>query len=156
MFNRIVVPLDGSELAEGVLDQVAELARLADVSVHLVRVVDLGRLEGDGSLVWGISPWTVERTLAEEGQAAREYLDRIVTKLKDRGVATSAEVRDGNTPDEILAVAGKEGLIVMSTHGRSGVPRWYFGSVAEAVARHALGPVMLIRTQPDEEAVLAS
>lgn len=148
MFHRIVVPLDGSELAERALEQAKELARLANVPVHLLRVVDLGRLAGRGSVVWGLTPWALQRALEEEQRGANEYLDRMSLLLKNQGVETTTEVRHGNSPDEIVDVAGDGDLVVMSTHGRSGVPRWYFGSVAEAVARHAPGPVMLIHSHP--------
>ena len=148
MFHRIVVPLDGSELAEQALEHAKELARLASVPVHLLRVVDLGRLAGRGSVVWGLTPWALQTALDDEQRGAKEYLDRMSLLLRNQGVETSTEVRHGNSPDEILDVAGDGDLVVMSTHGRSGVPRWYFGSVAEAVARHAAGPVMLIHSLP--------
>ena len=148
MFHRIVVPLDGSELAERALEQAKELAQLASVPMHLLRVVDLGRLTSGGTLGWGLTPWALQRALEEEQRGASEYLDRMSLLLRNRGVETSTEVRHGNTSDEIVDVAGDGDLVVMSTHGRSGVSRWYFGSVAEAVARHAPGPVMLIHSHP--------
>ncbi len=150
MFHRIVVPLDGSELAERALDRATELARLTNAPIHLVRVIDLGRIDGRGSLVWGLSPWALQRALDEEQQVSLDYLERTSKRLKDQGVETFAEVRHGSTPDEIVAATEPGDVIVMSTHGRGGLARWFLGSVAESVVRHALGPVMLIRAQPDE------
>lgn len=150
MFHRIVVPLDGSELAELALERATELARLANLPMHLVRVIDLGRVDGGGSLAWGLSPWALQRALDEEHQASVAYLERTGQELKDRGLQVSTEARHGNTPDEIVASTTADDLVVMSTHGRGGVSRWFMGSVAESVVRHALGPVMLIRAQPDE------
>lgn len=148
MFHRIVVPLDGSKLAERALERATELARAVNVPIHLVRVIDLGRIDGKGSLVWGLSPWALQRALDEEQQDSLAYLERTSQRLKDRGVAVFAEVRHGNAPDEIVATAMEDDLIVMSTHGRGGLARWFLGSVAESVARQASGPVMLIRVLP--------
>ncbi len=155
MFHRIVVPLDGSELAERALEWATELARVATVPIHLVRVIDLGRIDGGGSLVWGLSPWALDRALDEEQQAALDSLERTRQRLKDQGVQAFAEVRHGSAPDEIVASITEDDLVVMSTHARGGLPRWFLGSVAESVARHAPGPVMLIRTLPAEKAETA-
>jgi nucleotide-binding universal stress UspA family protein len=150
VFTRIVVPLDGSELAERAIDQAAELARLTNVPIHLVRVVDLGRIGGGGSIVWGLTPWALQRALEEEQHASRDYLERMSRGLGDKGVVASSDVLHGNTADEIVAATTADDLVVMSTHGRGGLPRWFLGSVAESVARRAAGPVMLIRAHPDE------
>lgn len=152
MFHRIVVPLDGSELAERALDRAAELARMANVPVHLVRVVDLGRIGGGGSIVWGLTPWALQRALEEEQQASRDYLEQVSQGLTKQGVQAYSDVLHGNTPDEIVAAVTADDLVVMSTHGRGGLPRWFLGSVAESVVRRAAGPVMLIRALPTEEA----
>ena len=85
MFHRIVVPLDGSALAERALEWATDLARVANVPIHLVRVIDLGRIDGGASLVWGLSPWALERALDEEQRAACEYLERTRQRLKDPG-----------------------------------------------------------------------
>jgi nucleotide-binding universal stress UspA family protein len=150
MFQRIVVPLDGSELSEQALDRATEMARMANVPIHLVRVIDLGRVDGGGSLAWGLSPWALQRALDEEHQASLSYLERARRGLEDRGLEVTADARHGNTPDEILASVTEDDLIVMSTHGRSGVSRWFLGSVAESVVRRAPVPVMLVRALPAE------
>jgi nucleotide-binding universal stress UspA family protein len=150
MFHRIVVPLDGSALAERAIDQATDLARMAGVPVHLVRVVDLGRIAGGGAIVWGLTPWALQRALEEEQRGARDYLERTSRGLADKGVKASVEVLHGNTPDEIVAATTADDLVVMSTHGRDGLHRWFLGSVAESVARHAPGPVMLVRSIPAE------
>ncbi len=155
MFHRIVVPLDGSALAERALEWATDLARVANVPIHLVRVIDLGRIDGGASLVWGLSPWALERALDEEQRAALDSLERTRQRLKDQGVQAFAEVRHGRAPDEIVASVTEDDLVVMSTHGRGGLPRWFLGSVAESVARHAPGPVMLIRALPAEKAETA-
>lgn len=151
MFHRIVVPLDGSELAEQALDLATELGRATNASIRLVRVVDLGRLDMGGSLVIGMSTWGLQRALDNEQGRAKDYLERLRRSLTKRGVDATAEVRHGHTPEEIVAATDEGDLIVMSTHGRGGVPRWFLGSVAEEVARHAAGPVMLVRAIPAKQ-----
>lgn len=144
MFDRIVVPLDGSELAERALAEARDIARAPSIPVHVVRVVDLGRLDGRGSLTFGVSPWALQQALEVEELGARAYVDRVCSDLSEDGLPATGEVRRGEAAHEIVAATGTGDLVVMATHGRSGLARWYMGSVAEAVARHATGPVMLI------------
>lgn len=145
MFQRIVVPLDGSELAERALPEASDLGRITSAPIHVVRVVDLGRLEGNGSLTFGVFPWSVQHALDDEERSARAYVERVCLTLGRHGMVASCEVRLGDAAREIIAATGTGDVVVMATHGRGGVSRWYLGSVAEAVARHASGPVMLIR-----------
>lgn len=144
MFQRIVVPLDGSELAERALTEANDLAHRVRAPIHVIRVVDLGRLEGRGSLMFGISPWSLQQALEEEDRNARAYVEGMRLRLSQDDLPVSGEVRHGDAAREIVAATAPEDLVVMATHGRAGVARWYMGSVAEAVARHATGPVMLI------------
>ena len=145
MFKRIVVPLDGSELAERALPRATELARLADVPLHVVRVVDLGKLAGSGSLTFGVAPRALQRTLDDEEHSAREYVERTRRDLKRAGSVVTSELRYGVAAREIVAATQPGDLIVMATHGRGGVTRWFLGRVAEEVVRRAAGPVMLVR-----------
>jgi nucleotide-binding universal stress UspA family protein len=147
MFARILVPLDGSSLAEKALPDTEELARAADVPVTLIQVIDLNHLDHFGLEEFvGAPPLAEQMAAAERG--AREYLARIARDFEKRRVAATADVRFGDPARELVAAVQSGDLIVMSTHGRGGPARWFLGSVAEAVARHAPVPVMLIRAQP--------
>ena len=137
MLSRILVPLDGSPLAEAVLPQVIELATLRKAEIVLLRVAL-------AHATLGSDPVEAQVHVVEEAQA---YLAKIETNLVGQGLAVKSVVRYGHAADEILdhvRVGGAE-MIAMSTHGRGGVRRWVLGSVAETVVRHSPVPVLLVR-----------
>ncbi len=143
MFPRIFVPLDGSPLAEGALDMVVLLARqmraarsATNPTVILFRAVDLA--------LWLDIDLEQARTRAAETAVA--YLKEQAQHLCEEGLAVETVVRLGNPVDEILdqALINRADLIIMTTHGRTGLARWVLGSVAERVARAASVPVLLI------------
>ena len=146
MYQRVLVPLDGSRVAEGILPFIEQIAGPVDMEVLLVRVVPL--------IV----------AMAKEAQAgapilkeldAQGYLEPLVASLKAKGVRAGARVRIGDPATEIVAAAKEinADLIAMTTHGRTGLGRLLFGSVAEAVLRGSPIPVFLMRMT---EAALAS
>jgi nucleotide-binding universal stress UspA family protein len=138
MLKRILVPLDGSPLAEAVLPHATELAAFHKAEVVLLRVALAHTLPG-------VNAVDAQVRAVDEAQT---YLVKIETDLVARGLAVKSVVRYGHAADEILdhARTGEVGLIAMSTHGRSGFRRWIVGSVAESVLRHAPVPVLLVRT----------
>lgn len=144
--KRVVVPLDGSGLAEKVLPHVASLARKLKLEVQLVRAYALppdAYLVADGVIDQG--PAQFRRSMHEE---CEKYLDGKVAGLRADGVdPVSATMIEGDAANEIveLAAGSPQSLIAMSTHGRSGVGRWVLGSVAERVVQHSRAPVLLIR-----------
>lgn len=144
MYKKIMVPLDGSKLAECALEHVKAIARGCSVpEVNLVRVV---------STVppWAGSEYMDARLLSEFLEAqqagAREYLKKTAVSLKKGGLAVTTTVLEGNASENLINYAAKSGadLIVMTTHGRSGPARWAFGSVAERVIQHSPVPVLII------------
>jgi nucleotide-binding universal stress UspA family protein len=141
MLTRILVPLDGSTLAESILPQVVELAALRRGEIHLLRVAHAHALPGAGAVEAQV------RALDE----ARAYLDRLDARLRSQDLPVRSVVRYGQPVEEILdhALASGADLIAMSTHGRSGVRRVMLGSVAEAVVRRARIPVLLLRVTQD-------
>lgn len=147
MYTRILVPLDGSKLAERALPAAEELARLMRTPLHLVRVVDptQSELSGYGIYKSVLDEGASSALLAEEGAAAHAYLERMAAREIEHGVGASSEVRHGITAHEVVAMAQPGDLIVMSTHGRGGLARWFLGSVAEEVVRRAPVPVLMIR-----------
>jgi nucleotide-binding universal stress UspA family protein len=139
MFKKILVPLDGSRVAEAVLPHATELARLHDGEVVLLRV-ELASNYGTEMVT------EAERQAVEE---ARRYLTDVAASLREARVRVStAVVPYGYAPEQILAQANLTGadLIAMATHGRTGVGRWMLGSVAEKVLRAAVTPVLLVRS----------
>lgn len=142
MYKRVLVPLDGSALAEGALPLMLEIAGPLDLEVVLLRVVQPLPPE----VVEGSKHVVIENVPARIAEA-RAYLARIVAKLERRGIRTQIDVRRGNPVREIVGAAQEANadLIAMTTHGRSGLGRLLFGSVAEAVLRQAELPVLLMR-----------
>jgi nucleotide-binding universal stress UspA family protein len=137
MFSKIVVPMDGSSLAEEILDRVEELARLQGGEVQLLRVAFFSSLPG----------LDAEEYELKVVRRAEEYLDKISADLAGKGLKVSTHVRYGDAAGEILAHAEKYGsIIVMTTHGGGGLTRWAMGSVADKVIRRSAKPVLLIRT----------
>jgi nucleotide-binding universal stress UspA family protein len=152
VFERIVVPLDGSELAEQALPAAEELARLSGAPIHLIRVVDLTRLERYGAYGLAVEYAGFETVAAEERQVAEQYLAEVRTRLHGRGATVTSEVVDGTTTRVLVGATKPGDTLVMASHGRSGLPRWFLGSVAEEVVRHATVPVLLVRAQPAAKA----
>ena len=146
MYQRIIVPLDGSELAETALPHAEELARLTGAPLHLVRVVDLSHSAAYGA--YGMYAAGPDAMTAAEAETAQEYLDRLQQALSGRGATATAEVLRGLTARTLVAAARPGDVIVMATHGRTGLPRWFLGSVAEEVVRHTPVPLLLVRVQP--------
>jgi nucleotide-binding universal stress UspA family protein len=137
VFQRILVPLDGSRLAEAILPDVLELAAQQRAEVVLLRVALAHALPG------------VELTEAQVHavEEAERYLADVEHGLADRGIRVSSAVRYGRAAEEILdhARTSDIDLIAMSTHGRNGIERVLLGSVAERVLREAPVPVFLRR-----------
>ena len=148
MYRKVVVPLDGSELAEGVLPHVAEVIRNRGSQVYLLSVAPLGRRVVPSAVVHPASASAPE----ERRRVKRElvtYLQAVAKRLEPVAADVQVGVRFGRPADDILDFAGEVGadLIAMSTHGRSGLSRWVFGSVADRVLRGAVCPVLLVRAE---------
>ena len=137
MFRRILVPLDGSALAEAVLPRVTELAKSLGAEVLLLRVAI-------AHVFPGVDP-TEEEVRVVRG--AEEYVEAMAGKLAEKGIPVRAAVRYGKPAAEIIEhiAANEVDLVAMSTHGRSGLSRLVMGSVAEEVVRNAEVPVLLWR-----------
>lgn len=144
MYQKILVPLDGSELAECALSHVKAIA----VGCYVPQVILLGvvepmlqvnQLRAELGADWVRNAEKGMRTVTEE------YLTKKAAALKNDGVNASIAVAGGMAAEEILEYANKNkvDLIVMSSHGRSGVARWALGSVADRVVRHAIVPVLV-------------
>jgi len=148
MFNKIVVPLDGSKLAEGVLPHVIEVIRGQESQVYLLSASPLTKKPAPGAVstqpasVDASNPQSIEQELIK-------YLQTVAKKLEPLACSVQVKVRFGRPANEILAFASEieADLIIMSTHGRSGISRWVFGSVADRLLRGASCPVLLVRAE---------
>ena len=142
MYKRVVVPLDGSPLAEGMLRFIVDIAGPLDLEVVLLRVI-----RPQPPQVTESSRFVVLEDIGARMAEAREYLVPLAVELSTKGIRVRTEVRRGDPVEEIVAGVREAGadLIAMTTHGRSGLGRLLFGSVAEAVLRQAEIPVFLMR-----------
>jgi nucleotide-binding universal stress UspA family protein len=155
--RRIVVPLDGSALAEQALPMAADLARRSGATIRLVTSVhwasqvfgaDPGLLDADALDQTALAdPHAQEYVAATAHEAARDYLEQLQGQLRRDGLTVDTAIRFDEPASAILGQAtdAASDLIVMTTHGRSGLHRWLLGSVAEHVLRAATGPVLVVR-----------
>ena len=141
MYKKILVPLDGSPLAEEVLPHAEALAKSEGAEIILLRVAVT-----PSRYLFAHNPAEGNNIIKMLEKEAKDYMKAEVSKLQDEGIKVTGVTRDGAAPDTILEVAEETNadVIAMSTHGRSGVQRWLMGSVAEKVVHHAHIPVMLI------------
>jgi len=143
MYKKMLVPLDGSELSEHALDHLKEiLTSSSDVSVVLLQVVEPFTAIYAG----GPGATTVAQKANKQAETdAAAYLNKLASRLERKRLSVETAVITGSPADVILDYAKQHevDLIIMSTHGRSGISRWFFGSVAEKVIRHATIPVLV-------------
>jgi nucleotide-binding universal stress UspA family protein len=151
MYKKILVPLDGSKLAECALPHVEELAKGCDTEeVILVSVTE--RVKGYRALEEPSQPLgqrLIPEAFGKKEKQAQKYLDRIAKAMAAKGINVSTEVLLWK-PDEAIVGYAKQSrcdLIVMASHGRSGPSRWAHGSVADKVLRASGIPVLMIRAR---------
>lgn len=153
---KMLVPLDGSKLAEDALKHLLRLSQQFgkdNVEIHLFRAVELF---SPPFIYPPEMPINLEEYIEYERKRATniciDYLKNIQEKLQKEGVNSVYAVQDGNPADVIIDYSNKNNidLILMSTHGRTGLSRWAFGSIAEKVLQTANYPIFLIRSQQKE------
>ena len=149
MYQSIMVPLDGSELAERALPCAEELARFTGATLHLVRVVEPPATWSGASLAAPayLLVDAYDNILRAETDAATTYLERLRGRIAATGAPVQAERLDGTVAAALLDYERTAGidLVVMCSHGRSGLARFALGSVAERLLRHGSAPVLLVR-----------
>jgi nucleotide-binding universal stress UspA family protein len=157
MYEHLLVALDGSPTAERVLEHTEALAKAFGSTVTLFRATitteALIAQNAAGTSVGDVGPLVDPTPILEAERAeAVSYLDSVAGRLKQHNLTVNTEHFEGPPADEIVERARALGvsLILMTTHGRSGLGRMVFGSVAETVLRHAPCPVLLVRVTSDE------
>ena len=154
--TRIVAPVDGSALAEQALGYVAGLAKALDARVDLVRVTPSGSEyhreatlhRTGGSPIHCFPPYKeVSKAMDSEAQS---YLEETQTEMERKGVSRVERHLVHGQPAVVISDMARSdpaSMVVIATHGRSGIGRWVLGNVADSVARHSGCPVLLIRAQ---------
>jgi nucleotide-binding universal stress UspA family protein len=150
MEQKLLVPLDGSKVGEAALpiveDLVSKLLPGSKVEITLLQVVSLLThyiIAGEA----GVQVPYTDKELEQVKKRAMDYLEKASEGLKSKGAMVKIRTGVGNPADEIIRVADEinVNLIAMSTHGRSGISRWAFGSITDRVLRGATKPVLLVR-----------
>jgi nucleotide-binding universal stress UspA family protein len=142
MYKKILVPLDGSPLAERALDHAIKLAKIFDSEIVLFQVVHFMPIYGSPELV---APLIVDE---RQREFAEKYLARMTKETEAKGIKVKGLVKTGQqVAVEIIDFAKENGieLIVMCTRGRSGISRWVLGSTAHKVLIKAETPILLLR-----------
>jgi len=141
MYKKILVPLDGSPLAEAVLPHAEALAKSEHAEIIILRVPNAPVSE-----FLSRDPMIAEMIHADMEKESEEYVHNKVAALEKENIKVTGITKDGPVPDTILNVADEThaDIIAMSTHGRTGISRWLMGSVADKIIHHAHIPVMLI------------
>jgi len=140
MFDHILVPLDGSSLAECVLPHVVAVARAFDARVTLLQVMHQPKASGRSGFVDPLG-WYMDEA------EARAYLDRWSTRLHEADVKAESVILEGQAAERIIEFAHDQdiSLIVLSSHGRSGLSRWNVSSIVFKIILRAYLPVMIVR-----------
>jgi nucleotide-binding universal stress UspA family protein len=145
MYNKILVPLDGSELAECVLPHVEAIAKGCNTkNVIFIRVVEPVVLPVADGEYFSSNVWTqIEQ---QEKAVAVNYLDGVVKRIQGSGINVEAKVIVGRVADSIVDYIIKNSIdmVIIATHGRSGVSRWLRGSVANRVLHAIRAPILMI------------
>ncbi len=140
MFERILVPLDGSPLAECVLPHAVALSRAFDAELMLLRVLESPQA-AESSRSTDLLDWHIRQA------EAASYLDDVRARLEEMGLNVDQEILAGRPAERITAFAREKevGLIILSSHGRSGLSGWNISGVVQKIILQACMPVMIVR-----------
>lgn len=148
LLNRMLLPVDGSELSKLALPVGQELAAKLNLKATIFRMANMVRLYDDGT---GSSAYIDYPKLnADEKKRVTAQMDVLQKTLKAKGLDATSVVTSGfDAADDIIDISKKKDidLVVMSTHGQSGLGRWVFGSIAEKVLRHGETPLLLLHAR---------
>lgn len=151
MYKHIMVPLDGSELAECVLPHLSSIAKGCHVSkVTIVRVIEpVHRFdEWAPEVPDSAREKLIEQFKQEDLKDAKNYFDKVTKQLGAEGIKASAEVLFGRTEDELAnyVIKKRVDLVIIASHGHSGPSRYAWGGVTSKVLRYANAPILMVRS----------
>jgi len=146
MYQKIMVPLDGSQVAECVIPHIETIAGKSAARVELVTVIEPLEIPTRGQIA--LSDDDIKQIDAEGKNEAAKYLKQVSSRLSQAGVKVDTVMLSGKPADSLVRYAVNNGvdLIIMATHGRSGISKIFWGSVAEKILRATAIPVLLIKT----------
>ncbi len=153
IFSKMLLPLDGSPAGEAALSLVLEIAAALKAEVTLLTVIESSRrVHTIGGLDFIRFP---EQEVQKTRQDLSDYLDCVVRKFRDRGIEARREMKSGQAAEEILKFVKGAGvrLVAMSSHGKTGLREWVFGSVSNKVLHAGKSHLLLVRATPDAELV---
>jgi nucleotide-binding universal stress UspA family protein len=148
MYKKIMVPLDGSELAECVLPHLETIVKGCESpEVIVVKVVEPLSVPYGREVSQFTSMKQVEAFETHQKADAEKYLEKVIARLKKTGVNAKAKVIYGKAGEALsdYATKNKVDLVIIATHGRSGISRWVWGSVADRLVRSVCVPVLMVR-----------
>jgi nucleotide-binding universal stress UspA family protein len=154
MLDHILIPLDGSALAEAAIEEAQRVVSPTTLITLLMVVPKPGTAVYDYELTRALAH-SYESTLAEILTQAKNYLQRVATELQMTGFDVRTIAEFGDDPADVINNAARESevdAIVMCTHGRSGISRWVFGSVTGNVLSTASCPVLVVPSRERERA----
>lgn len=145
MYNKILVPLDGSELAEAALPHAKSIANAFNSQIVLLTVIEPLVMYAQPDIVAPEINMLID--IEAQTKAVLQYLKGKAEELIEEGLVVTTEISNGPAANRICDYAAENAidLIVMCTHGRSGFQRWVYGSVADRVLRAASMPILLVR-----------
>lgn len=154
MYKRILVPLDGSERAERILPHAETLARNGDSTVILLYVVEPAAASFVPGMSMMVTPAPQEleiywKNLQDAEKQAEEYLQKEAAILEKKGIKTERVLQRGDPVNTIVNIAAEKDvdLVAMTSHGRTGLERVFYGSVTGGVLQKVDRPLLLIRAQ---------
>lgn len=154
MYERILVPLDGSKVGEAALPYVEELVSKLKTKVEITLFQAISSMAHEFAGTYGsVSVPYTEKEMKEIEKRTMDYLKKAGEGLRSKGATVKIKVGIGNAAEEIIKATNEinADLIAMSTHGRSGISRWAFGSVTDRVLRGGNKPILVVRASISAE-----
>ena len=147
MYDRILIPTDGSECADSAVEHALDIAAQYDAELHVLSVVDSRDVSHSAP---AISPEQVQQTLRDR---AESVVESVAERAEAAGVTVVTAVEPGIPDDVVVEYAAAEDcdLIVMGTHGRTGLERYLLGSVTERTVRRSSVPVLTVRGSEESD-----
>lgn len=146
MYSKILVPLDGSQIAECVIPHITTIARSTSALVELISVVEPVDIPTRGKIA--LSEDDLKAINSEAKKEAHDYLSNIAQRLDRDGVKARLVIMTGKPAESLVDYIDSNDidLVIMATHGRSGLTKWFFGSIAEKIMRAVEIPVLLVKS----------